>query len=147
MEAKSTYRLTLRKTQLSFIFSQFFDYFSCLFFRRVLDGAGRALFVTACTEHYTIIRIFYDRFLFSLVLFKFVHAKFAVVYACSTGGAFVIVYCWIPRYLVSRNSMICFFSHSFITSHDARCMFEERYITIFKFYYVISLLKTAASER
>jgi hypothetical protein len=82
---------------------QFSDYFSGFFFGREFDGAGRALFFAAGAEHHTIIGIFYDRSLFSLFLFKFVRAKFTVIYAFSAAYAFFIVYCWIPRYLASRN--------------------------------------------
>ena len=71
--------------------------------------------MTACTEHYTIIRILHDRSLFSLVLFEFVHAEFTVVYAFSAADAFFIVYCGVPGYLASMNTVICFFRHSFFT--------------------------------
>jgi len=100
---------------LSFCFLQFFDYLSGFFFGREFDSAGRALFFTACKEHYTIIGIFYGRSRFSLVLFKLVRAERTVVYAFSAADAFFIVYCWIPRYLASMNTMICFFRHSFFT--------------------------------
>jgi hypothetical protein len=93
------------------LFSQFSDYLSSFFLRREFDGAGRALFFAACAEHYTIIGIFYDRSLFSLILFKLVRAECAVVYAFSAADAFFIINCRMPRYLASRNTMICFFRH------------------------------------
>jgi hypothetical protein len=100
---------------LSFCFLQFFDYLSGFFFGREFDSASRALFFAACTEHYTIIGIFYDRSRFSLILFKLVRAELTVVYAFSAADAFFIVYCRVPRYLASRNTMICFFRHSFFS--------------------------------
>ena len=112
MEADSTCRLTRRRT-LSFCFLQFSDYLSSFFLGREFDSAGRALFFTACTEHYTIIRILHDRSLFSLVLFKLVRAELTVVYAFSAADAFFIVYCWTPRYLSSRDSVACFFRQFF----------------------------------
>jgi len=105
---------------LSFCFLQFFDYLSGFFFGREFDGSDRALFFTACAENYTIIRIFYDRHLFSFFLFKFVRAERAILYAFSAAYAFFIVDCWTPRYLASRNTVICFFRHSF-SSPSSSC--------------------------
>jgi len=92
-------------------FWQFSDCFSGFFFGREFNGADRVLFFAACAENYTVIRFFYDRVLFSQVLFKFIRGKFAVFYA------FFIVYYWIPRYFVSMTAMICFFSHSFFIAY------------------------------
>jgi len=90
---------------------QFSDYLSGFFLGREFDGACRALFFAARAEHYTIVRIFYDRLLFSLVLFKLEHAERAILYAFSAADAFFIVDCWTPRYLASRNTSVCFLIH------------------------------------
>ena len=94
-------------------FLQFSDYLSDFFFGREFDGAGRASFFAACAEHHAIVKIFHDSFLSSFFRFEFVHSEFAVVYAFSAADAFLIVDCWTPMYLASRNAMICFFSQLF----------------------------------
>jgi len=113
-------RKFLCSMKLEPLFSQFSDYLSSFFLGRELDSASRALFFAACAEHHTIIRIFHDRLLFPLVLFRFVHVECAVVYAFTAAYAFFIVDCWTPRYLASRNTVICFFRHSF-SSPSSSC--------------------------
>jgi hypothetical protein len=75
------------------------------------DSAGRALLLATRAEHDAVVKIFDDRPLFSVFLFEFEHAKFAVVYAFSAAYAFFVVDCWTPRYLVSGNTVICFLAH------------------------------------
>jgi hypothetical protein len=81
----------------------------------VRDGAGRAYVFASRAEHYARIRIFYDSSLFSMFLFKFERAECTVVHAFSAADAFFIVYCWVPRYLASGNTVICFFRYSSVT--------------------------------
>ena len=77
------------------------------------DGARRAYFVATIAEHYAIVWIFYGRSLFSLFLFELVHAEFTVIHALAAADAFFIVYCWVPWYFVSRDSVECFSRHVF----------------------------------
>src|SRR5450759_354716 len=107
----SNSKIDFLKVQLGMRLTQFSNYLSSFYFRRVFDGSSRAYSITTSTEYYTIVWIFHDRPLFALILFKFVCAEFAVVYAFSAADAFFIVYCWIPGYLASGNSVPSFLRH------------------------------------
>ena len=91
--------------------SEVSDYLAGFFFRRMLDGSGRANSITARAEHYAVVWIFHDGPLFSVIFFKFVRAEFAVVHAFSAADAFLVVYHWVPRYLAAGNSVPSFFRH------------------------------------
>ena len=79
----------------------------------MFDGVGRTYFVATCAEYYAIVSVFDDWPLFALILFKFVCAEFAVFYAFSAADAFFIVYCGVPGYFESGNSVPKFLRHLF----------------------------------
>ena len=79
------------------------------------DGFAGALVFAACAEDDAVVGVFDDGAFFAVFFFPSERAECAVVYAFSAADAFFIVYCWIPRYLASMNTMICFFRHSFFT--------------------------------
>jgi DNA-binding transcriptional ArsR family regulator len=129
---------------LSFCFLQFLDYLSSFFLGREFDSASRALFFTACTEHYTIIRILHDSSLCSLVPFKLVRAELTVVYAFSATDAFFIINCRVPRYLASWNTVICFSAHFSVSAFC--CVSSHVYIAIFKYLYELLLIMPSKSS-
>jgi hypothetical protein len=57
---------------------------------------------TATAEDYAFVWVNYDGFLFVIGVFCFEGGHVAKVYAFFTGGAFIVVYFWVPGNFVSR---------------------------------------------
>ncbi len=68
-------------------------------------GADWADVFATSTEYNACVWV-YHGFLFAIFLFKFEGAHVTEVYAFTAGYAFIVVYLWVPRYFVTRNSFI-----------------------------------------
>ena len=79
------------------------------------DGASRADVFAASTKYYTTVGVLYDCSLLFFFFFGYENFHVAKIYAFSAACAIFVVYCWIPRYLASRNTVMDFFGHSFFT--------------------------------
>ena len=98
------------------------------------DGASRTNIFAASAKHYASARIFYNGSLFSLYFFGCESFYVAKVYAFSAAYAFFIVDFWTPRYLVSGNTVICFFLARSYAS--VLCFYLYENIAIFKYLYI-----------
>ena len=78
------------------------------------DCFDGAYVFASSAEYYAVVWILYDSSLFSVFFFKFEYAVVAVVYAFSARNTFLIVYYWVPRDFVSRDSLM--FLQSFLLS-------------------------------
>ena len=77
----------------------------------MFDCFGGTYCIASIAEDNTIVWIFYNGHLLAFDFFKFVGSEFTVFYAFSAADAFFVVYCGIPGYFASGNSMPSFFRH------------------------------------
>jgi len=73
--------------------------------------------IASRTKHNATIRVPDNRNLLSMLFFKDVDAKFAVIDAFSTANAFFVVYLWVPWNLFSCNAMK-FFTDNFLHTNS-----------------------------
>jgi hypothetical protein len=93
------------------VLSQISDCFAGFFLRLVFDCASWTYFIAACAEHDAVVWVFHHRSFLAVFIFKFESSKRTVFHAFSAPDAFLIVYCGVPGYFASGNSMPSFFRH------------------------------------